>query len=140
MSNGRTIPCLRATRTGSNFAGSEQFSRCTDNLERLHQARVVISIIAQVFAVEARLICSPLRESARIAFARQVAMYLTHIRCGLNYTETGQLFNRDRTTVAYACALIEDQRDDPILDQTLTHTELAARRLIHSTQKESFPI
>ena len=31
------------------------------------------------------------------AFARQVAMYLAHVESGLNYTEVGRLFARDRT-------------------------------------------
>jgi hypothetical protein len=35
------------------------------------------------------------------------------------------LFERDRTTVAHACALVEDRRDDPALDAQLGYLEEA---------------
>ncbi len=57
------------------------------------------------------------------ALARQMAMYLAHVAFGLNYTEVGSIFARDRTTVAHACALIEDLRDDPVLDRALSALE-----------------
>ena len=54
-----------------------------------------------------------------VALARQVAMYLAHVVCGLTLTDTGRLFGRDRTTVAHACCVIEDRRDDPLFDRAL---------------------
>jgi len=53
------------------------------------------------------------------AFARQVGMYLAHVVFGLSLTEVGQLFARDRTTVAHACTLVEDRRDDRCFDRAL---------------------
>jgi hypothetical protein len=55
--------------------------------------------------------------------ARQTAIYLAHVAFGLTYTEIGQIFRRDRSTVAHACAVIEDLRDDPAIDQALTAIE-----------------
>jgi hypothetical protein len=52
--------------------------------------------------------------------ARQMAMYLAHVAFRLSFTQVGQLFGRDRTTVAHACGVIEDLRDDHILDRALT--------------------
>ena len=46
-------------------------------------------------------------------------MYLAHVTCGLSLTEVGQVFARDRTTVAHACSRVEDQRDDPAFDRAL---------------------
>jgi hypothetical protein len=46
-----------------------------------------------------------------IAEARMPAMYLVHVMLGRTYSEVGRLFDRDRTTVAHACARIEDLRD-----------------------------
>jgi chromosomal replication initiation ATPase DnaA len=60
-----------------------------------------------------------------VAFARQVAMYLAHVGGGLCLSEVGRLFARDRTTVAHACALVEDRRDDPDFDRCLSFLELA---------------
>jgi chromosomal replication initiation ATPase DnaA len=54
-----------------------------------------------------------------VTFARQVAMYLTHVGAGLPQTEVGRLFARDRTTVAHACAVVEERRDDPVFDRSL---------------------
>ena len=64
-----------------------------------------------------------------MALARQVAMYLAHVGCGLSLTETGRLFERDRTTVAHACGVIEDRRDDPIFDRALDLLEWAVPAL-----------
>jgi chromosomal replication initiation ATPase DnaA len=65
-----------------------------------------------------------------VAFARQVAMYLTRVSCGLSFTEIGHVFARDRTTVAHACELVEERREDPILDSALDHLERAFRLLM----------
>lgn len=54
-----------------------------------------------------------------------MAMYLAHVGGGLSLREVGLLFARDRTTVAHACAAVEDRRDDPLLDRCLTFLELA---------------
>jgi hypothetical protein len=73
---------------------------------------------------------APTRGSARTAFARQVAMYLAHVACGVSLTDVGILFARDRTTVAHACGVVEDKRDDPDLDCRLEHLERAVASLI----------
>lgn len=49
-----------------------------------------------------------------------MAMYLAHVAFRLSFTQVGQLFGRDRTTVAHACGVIEDLRDDQIIDRALT--------------------
>ena len=58
--------------------------------------------------------------AAPIALGRQMAMYLAHVAFRLSCTQVGQLFGRDRTTVAHACGVIEDLRDDQIIDRALT--------------------
>jgi chromosomal replication initiation ATPase DnaA len=88
------------------------------------------SAVAAVFEVGIEELRAPTRGSARAAFARQVAMYLAHVGCGVSLTEVGRLFERDRTTVAHACSLIEDKRDDPDFDYRLDHLERAVSGLI----------
>lgn len=61
-------------------------------------------------------IASPTRGPARYAFRRQVAIYIAHVDLGLPYRVLAELFGRDRTTVAYACSVIEDRRDRPAFD------------------------
>lgn len=86
--------------------------------------------VAMLFEVDVRDLCASTRRSPRAAFARQVAMYLAHVVCGLTLTEVGVLFARDRTTVAHACEVVEDRRDDPELDGRLERLECAVASLI----------
>jgi chromosomal replication initiation ATPase DnaA len=90
--------------------------------------RLAIEVsVARVFAIQADDLRSLTRGRAHVALARQAAMYLAHIVCGLSLTEVGKLFQRDRTTVSHACALIEDQRDDEVFDQLLELLERVTR-------------
>jgi hypothetical protein len=100
---------------------------------RLGMSRVrwaIESAVAVVFEVGVEELRAPTRGTARAAFARQVAMYLAHVGCGVSLTEVGHLFERDRTTVAHACGLIEDRRDDPDFDYRVDQLERAVSSLI----------
>jgi chromosomal replication initiation ATPase DnaA len=55
-------------------------------------------------------------------------MYLAHVTFGLSLAQTGRLFLRDRTTVAHACRVVEDLRDDPVMDEALRVLETALVR------------
>lgn len=57
------------------------------------------------------------------ARARQLAMYLAHTMLGKSLADVGEAFGRDRTTVSYACNLIEDLRDDPAFEAAVTRLE-----------------
>jgi chromosomal replication initiation ATPase DnaA len=74
------------------------------------------------------------RCKSRAAFARQVAMYLAHTVFGVTLTRVGTMFGRDRTTVAHACAVVEDRRDAPRLDRALCIVESALRRAHYRNQ------
>lgn len=63
------------------------------------------------------------RGQRRVAFARQLAMYLTHVGFGLTLTQVGACFERDRATVRHACALVEDRRDQPAFDLAVSALE-----------------
>ena len=84
---------------------------------------------AAAFAIPFGELTATTRRTPYIAFARQSAMYLAHVACGLNYSEVGRAFGRDRTTAAYACQLIEDRRDDPAVDAVLGSLESACGTL-----------
>ena len=86
--------------------------------------------VSRVFMVAAADLWSGTRGRPRVAFARQVAMYLAHVAWGLTLTEVGHVFARDRTTVAHACGLVEDSRDDPVLDRSLELLEGVLRSLL----------
>jgi len=75
--------------------------------------------VVQVFGVGQEDLRRITRGRANVALARQVAMYLARVVCGMTLTDTGRLFGRDRTTVAHACGVLEDRRDDPLFDRAL---------------------
>ena len=80
---------------------------------------VIEGAVAQVFGVGQSEIALSTRGRAPAAEARQVAMYLAHVALGITMRDVGSLFSRDRTTVAHACGVIEDRRDDPVFDRAL---------------------
>ena len=87
---------------------------------RFLEAIVAAALGAQLADLRART-----RGRQPVAAARQTMMYLAHVKLGLNLTRVGELFGRDRTTVAHACACVEDSRDDPNRDRVLACLETA---------------
>ncbi len=106
-------------------AEARSFTKRVGNRHRIFLRRAIEPAVAAAFDVDLGDLCSATRGSPRAAFARQVAMYLAHVTLGASLTEIGNLFERDRTTVAHACALVEDRRDDPALDAQLSYLEEA---------------
>ena len=82
-------------------------------------ATVVRDIVADAFDISPARLVAKERGREYVARARHVALYLTHVVCQLPYREVGLAFGRDRSSVAYACARIEDMRDDEYVDITL---------------------
>ena len=67
----------------------------------------------------------PRQVSRRAIRQRHFAIYLSHVALGLSQRLTGRLFARDRTTVRYICARVENLRDDPRIDRMLSAIEAA---------------
>ena len=113
-----------------HFPGGERGGSDTTSDEALEaKVRSVYDAVSMVYSVERGILDHPTRGRSRVAFARQVAMYLAHVAFGLTLTTVGRAFNRDRTTVSHACALVEDARDDPEFDRTLELLEAIVKRL-----------
>jgi hypothetical protein len=92
--------------------------------------QVIDLAVALVFGVDVHDMRAKRRGSPKVAFARQVSMYLAHVACSLSLTEVGVLYGKERTTVAHACCHIEDRRDDHDLDLRLDHLEHAVIALV----------
>ena len=100
------------------------------NFQYAEQLCELIAItVAAAFAVPLVELRARTRRPRTVAFARQSAMYLAHVVFGLTLTDVGRAFGRDRTTAAYACELIENRRDDPVLDAALETLEHACGSL-----------
>jgi chromosomal replication initiation ATPase DnaA len=90
--------------------------------------RFITLCVAHDFWLDQDALLVSTRGAPQAAFARQVAIYLAHVCFGLSFAAVGRMFQRDRTTVAHACRVIEDRRDDRDLDRRLTALERACRR------------
>lgn len=90
---------------------------------------VVEQLVLRAFGLDLPTLLADRRGRAPVAFARQVAIYLTHTHLGLTLTACGQRFRRDRTTARHACQLVEDCRDDPEMDRRIGALEEALSSL-----------
>ncbi len=115
--------------TCADFRTTRRLCRFAPFLADQHLRHIIEQAVAPVFSVPAVALWADTRGSPADALARQVAMYLTHVACGLTFTEVGRLFARDRTTVAHACSLVEDRREEPPFDRALELLEGIMRQL-----------
>lgn len=58
-----------------------------------------------------------------VLHVQQIAMYVCHVALRLTMTDIARGFGRDRTTVGYACARVEDRRDDRAFDDLVGAVE-----------------
>lgn len=61
---------------------------------------------------------------------RHLGIYLGHVLLGLSQGTIARLFHRDRSTVRYVCAHIEDFRDDRRFDKMLEAIEASVAAFI----------
>lgn len=94
----------------------------------------VLDIVAALFNVSGRELRRPERAPAHVVRVRQVGMYVAHVVLGLNMTEIGRGFGRDRTTVMHACHTIEDMRDDVDFDRIIGMTERVTAAAFRQTE------
>jgi chromosomal replication initiation ATPase DnaA len=102
-----------------------------DRTERLRH--IVEDVVAGVFDIQPHLLRKATRGRAQVALARQVAMYIAHVSYGLSLNEVGAAFERDRTTVAHACSVVEVKREEPQFDEAITLVERIIRAMCGAT-------
>ncbi|WP_200798493.1 helix-turn-helix domain-containing protein [Pseudovibrio sp. Tun.PSC04-5.I4] len=99
--------------------------------------------VALAFGLKPEEMHSSSRGYATVARARQVSMYILHVSMGMTLSQAGAVFDRDRTTAAHACRVVEDLRDDPEFDAILTEIEgqlsasVASARMCSSFKQEA---
>lgn len=89
------------------------------------------SLIMDEFHISYAQMRHATRGCAKAARARQVAMYLAHVGLQFSLSALARYFGRDRTTIAHACRVIEDARDERSFDALLDALE---QRVIDLTQ------
>lgn len=90
--------------------------------------------VAAAFRLPVEELAAKTRRTAPVAFARQVSMYCAHVTFGWSLTEAGAIFNRDRTTAAHACRVVEDRRDDQELDALIERVEDVLHQWLQSIE------
>lgn len=58
-----------------------------------------------------------------LGHVQQIAMYVCHVALELTMTDIARGFGRDRTSVGYACARVEDRRDERAFDDLVGAVE-----------------
>ena len=93
-------------------------------------ARLAVSLTAFALGVPGDDILQVGRGTPAVSFARQVAMYLSHVALGMSLARVARAFERDRSTVAHGCHIVEDRRDDPDFDVWIEQLEDGLRSVI----------
>lgn len=122
--------CCESQACQSIETGQREFYANRSDNEKPYRP-IIDQAVAQVFSVNRIELSRSTRGQANVALARQVAMYIAHVACGLTFTEIGRMFARDRTTVAHACNVVEDRRDDRIFDAVMELLECAVRNMLN---------
>ena len=92
-----------------------------------HQQRCenVLRVVAQYFGLRMIDLLATTRRESKVAFARQIAMYLAHTHYSIPMGHIGETIGRDRTTVGFGIRKIEDRRDETDIDVILSCLEMA---------------
>lgn len=103
----------------------------------LAQAKLAASVAAFALAVPREKVTAKTRGNANTALARHVAMYLCHVAFELSLARVAAAFGRDRSTVAHACHIVEDRREDIRFDRWIATLEATVRRTPKPSKKNS---
>lgn len=90
-------------------------------------AELAAGVVAYATGIDIDHLLAPTRGPAEAAMARQAAMYLTHIAFAMSLGRVAAAFGRDRSTVAHACHVMEERRDDYEVDLWLDAMEMALK-------------
>jgi chromosomal replication initiation ATPase DnaA len=86
---------------------------------------IAVALAAWDRGVDCDAITGGRRGGARVAVARQLAIYLAHVALGHDLTRLASAFGRDRATIRHALRRIEDDRDRPGFDRRVSRLEAA---------------
>ena len=91
---------------------------------------IVDELVARTYRMPRTALYADTRCRKTIAFARQVAMYLAHVSLSYPLKQIADHYGRDRTTVAYACRVVEDRREEEETELLLNSLESALETMM----------
>jgi chromosomal replication initiation ATPase DnaA len=89
------------------------------------KAGVAIALAAAAVGTPPDAIIAGVRKT-QVAFARQVAMYIAYTAYGMSLSRVAAAFGRDRSTIAHACRVMEERREDGSFDRWMDSIEASA--------------
>ena len=98
-------------------------------MQLFHQriASEAMQVSSDALSVSLAEIKSRRRAKSGTVYARQVAMYLTHVIGQMSLAQVAAEFNRERSTVGYSCHAVEDRRESPLFDEQIERLEACLR-------------
>ena len=112
----RAVPWTYRGRPGSMIA------LLADNRMAAH-LHIAEGYVARCYCIKPAEFYLSTRGRAHVAEARHLIMYLAHVEIGMSHADIASRYHRDRSTVAYACRMVEDRRDDPGFDVMVSEIE-----------------
>ena len=97
---------------------------------RLSALVIVDELVARTYRIPRSALYAGTRCRKSIAFARQVSMYLGHVCLSFPLKDIARHYQRDRTTVAYACRVVEDRREEEETELLLSSLESALQTMM----------
>lgn len=91
------------------------------------RAHIAVAVAAGACGARVEAVASGARD-IRVAFARQVAMYLASVGFGMSLGRVARAFGRDRSTVRHACRMMEERRENPSFDRWMEALEASVAR------------
>lgn len=91
---------------------------------------LVDELVARTYKIPKTSLHARTRCRKNVAFCRQVAMYLAHVCLSYPVKQVANHYNRDRTTVAYACRIVEERREGCDIDLLLNSLESALETMM----------
>jgi chromosomal replication initiation ATPase DnaA len=93
-------------------------------------ATFVNQMVASAFELPAERLLRYDRGNARATRARQISIYLMHTALSFSLASISRIYNKDRTTIGYACRVIEDLRDTPAFDDKISELEETVKTVL----------
>ena len=110
---------------------------CHSKFSGNESVQLVASLVAYALVQPLNEILAKGRGRPSASFARHVSMYLCHVGLGMSLSQVARAFDRDRSTVAHGCHLIEDRRDDPDFDDWLEELETSLHSILPLQKTEA---
>ncbi len=110
--------------------GVEEKARASTAGASIAALELVDELVARTYRLPRSALHAGTRCRKSVAFARQVAMYLCHVCLSYPLKDIAGHYQRDRTTVAYACRVVEDRREDEETELLINSLESALETIM----------